>query len=383
MSITIDTTPDAISAAYRPVIWTCTSDDGDVVRVIAEVKIDGTIRASIDKDPDLGQTDNFTFDVQNVLQDFLTHNLVRPSGNDVSNASTSEVSVLVELHEVLDTTADTLSTTWEADGTGTGDITSSAIVAVNATLQHEETQDMDLFSVDSSSGRYLTNSPSTLRIQRTETAVLHFVTNEASVKVLIIQRRANDSIVTSTAFPGSAKTIDSKAGIIEIDASIISSSAAYFTIQLADSGLSAIKESFRFNIDGQCYDNDIRLRWLNPLGGMDSYTFSSKKKEEVRFSQRSFDKVIGNSFNVEDRGDTTLKVSGTDHIEIFSRSEPRATITWLDEIGMSSQVWIDDGTNFVPYIVTSRKTKVLDTENGVQTVSFKLKKSNKRETQKN
>lgn len=379
MSITIDTTPDAISAAYRPVVWTITSDDADIVRVIAEVKIDGTIRASIDKDPDLGQTDNFTFDVQNVLQDFLTHNLVRPSGNSVSNASTSEVSVLLEFHEVLDTTAATLTTTWEADGTGVGDTSSSAIVAVNATLQHEETQDMDVFTTDDSTGRYLTNAPSTQRIRRTETAVLHFVTNEAEIKIKLVETPT----AGGSGFPPAAVTINSKAGIIEIDASAMVSDTTQFTIQAADGSGVVKKELFTYNIDDECYDSAVRLVWLNPLGGVDSYTFSAKKQEELRFRSPTFEKVVGKGFSVEDRGDTVQRVQASDHIDIFSRAEPRATITWLKEIGLSSNVWVDDGTNFIPYIVTSRKAKVLDTEDGIQTIRFKLRKSNKRVTQKN
>ena len=163
----------------------------------------------------------------------------------------------------------------------------------------------------------------------------------------------------------------------------MAANCSYFTIQLADSGLTNIKEVIRYNIDTQCYDNDVRLVWLNPLGGIDHYTFSAKKTEESRFRSGKFEKFIGDGFSVEDRGETVLNIQAWDHIEVFSRAESRATLSWLQEIGFSSQIWVDDGTNFVPYVLTSRKAKVLDTESELMTIGFKLKKANSRVTQKN
>lgn len=385
MAITITVNPDSISAAYRPVIWTATSDDSDIVRMIADVKIDGVIRANIDKDPNIGTTDEFDFDIQSVVQDFLTENLESISGNDVVNADKSEVSVLVDLYEVVQTTADTLSTEWEEDGTGTPDLSSSAIHCVNATLQHEETQNLNVFSVDDATKRFLTNSPTTLDIGESETAQLHFVTNEATVKVKVQFFDSNDVLILSTSVPTVALTVTDKAGLIEIDASTAPAGTSYITIRLAKGNLSAdISETIRYNIKTECTDEERRIKWLNPLGGIDSYTFTSQTSQEVRFGSRSFQKRIEKGFSVEDRGETVLQNTAEDHFQVFSKAQNREAIEWLGEIGGNGvNAWIDNGTNKVPIIITGRKSGILHTRLGITQMAVRYKLANKRESQHN
>lgn len=386
MAISIDVTPDSISAAYRPVLYTATSSTGTNVRMIADVKIDGTIRANIGKDPNIGSSDTFDFDIQSVVQDFLTQNLKSISGNDISSAGNSEVSVVVDFYQVLDTTASGLTTNWLEDGTGSPDATASTIHCINATLQHTETQDLDLFTVDTTAKRFLTNSPTTLRIGTSETTQLHFLTSEITVRARLNQFDSDDNLLPLvTTFPTLVHNVADNIGIIEIDESVMDADASYFTIRLLKGAGSVDRsELFRYNIDTQCYDNPIRIKWLNPLGGIDAYTFTAKTKREVRFRSKKFDKVLQKGFSVSDAGETILTNISWDHYEVFSQSEPRATILWLAELGGNNiNAWIDDGTNQVPIIITSVKTKILDTEDGEQIMSLKYKLANARQSQRN
>lgn len=381
MAITISDNPDTISAAYRPVIWTATSNTAGRVRMIADVKIDGTIRANIDKDPRLGTANTFDFDVQSVLQDYLTYNLQSISGNSNIVAGSSEVSVLVNLYDVI-SAGGLLSTAWEEDGSGTPDKTSSAIHGVNATLQHLETQNMNAYTVDDTTKKFLTNAPLIQRIGAGETIQLHYVTNKGTTRYRLKQYNSAGSLI-SNVLSGNTSITD-KAGILLLDESAMLAATIKFEVFLEDTSSNIISETRTFNIDTQCYDNTVRLKWLNPLGGFDSYTFVSKKEQSLRHRSKTFDKLLDSDFSIEDRGETVISVDATDEFSTFSQAEPRATILWLAELDANKiNVWVDDGTNFIPILITGRKTKILDTENAILQKEVKYKYSNPRESQRN
>jgi len=380
MAITITTNPDSISAAYRPVIWTATSDDVTIARMIADVKIDGTIRANIDKDPNLGETDEFDFDIQSVVQDFLTQNLEDISSTTIVDGTNSEVKVLVDLYEVLETTADTLSTAWEEDGSGTPDLSSSSIHCLNATLQHEETQNMDAFSVDDETKRFLTNSPKTLTIGRNETAQLAFVTDEPTIRLQLFETSDIGGLTITTV----DKSLADKRGELLIDVASLLSNTVSFTVRLLNTANFVRSETISYVIDDVCHDEEKRIKWLNPLGGIDSYTFISQTSQEVRFTSRTFRKRIEKGFSVDERGETVLSSKAEDHFQVFSRAENRAAIKWLAEIGGNHvNAWIDDGTNYVPIIITGRKSGILHTRTGVTQMAVRYKLANQRESQHN
>ena len=376
MAITVTVNPDTISSAYNPIVWTCTSNDSDIVRVIADVKVDGTIRASIDKDPRFGTTDTFDFDVRSVVQDYLTENIEIISGNNITNAGSSEVEVQLEFYEVtLPSTV--LVTTWTGTGSPSG-TTGNQIWAINSALQHQETQNLNAFIVDTTAKRFLTNR-TTQKLRRTETMQLHFVTNEASVKAKIVQKDSSGSTTSTGAFPGSAETITDKTGIVLIDGSGMDATASTFEITLADSSLADISETVTITIDDSCSSEALRLKWVNPLGGIDAYTFNARKKEEIRFRSKTFEKVVEQGYALKDRGQTVLSVTAYDGMELFSDILTNTELQWIGELGLSNNVWIDDG-NFVPMVVTSTKTKTIDTESKNFQAQFKLRKANDRIT---
>lgn len=382
MAITITVTPDDISASYRRVLWTATSNSSTIVRMIADVKIDGTIRASIDKDPNIGTADEFDFDVQSVIQDYLTENLETITTNDIVSATNSEVLVQLEFYEVTDSSG-TMITAWEEDGSGTPDLSSSSMVAINATLQHTDTQDLDIYTIDDTTKLFLTNAPLIQKVQRTETIQLHFLTNEAEVKVILEEYNSSDVSAGDVLFPSSAHVVSRKSGIITVDISTMLSTTSYFTIKLCNvAGTTFFSVTMRFNIDDVCFDDQVRLKWVNPLGGIDAYTFKGQHKEELRFSTKTFQKALSKSFTQQDRGETTLRTDGVDYVDVFSVAEPRATIQWLSEIGLSSDVWIEDN-GYIPVTVNTRKVKTLNALSPEKQAMFRLRHSNERITQKN
>lgn len=382
MAITITASPDTISASYIPIVWTCTSDTGTIARVIADVYIDGTIRASIDKDPNFGTANAFTFDVQSVVQDYLSFDLVENLGSSVAgNASSCEVEVQLQLYEVT-VSGGALTTTWTGTGSPSG-TSSSQIWAINATRQHEQAQNLDAYTVDTTAKLWLTNG-GTQKIGRSETIQLNFLTDEANIKVKVAEFNSGGGSVATGTVPSSPLTISDKIGAMMFLGSDLAATTAYVTFTLAKGDLSADRsETIRFDVQEVCNDDKIRLKWVNPLGGIDSFTFISRTKKETRFRSKNYEQVIEKGFSVYDRGRTVLSVDAEEAIDVFSDSLTTAQLNWLSEIGRSNGVWIEDGTNLVPVNVTSRKVKTLDNEDKIFQASYKLVKSNKFNTQRN
>jgi len=253
MAITITASPDTISASYIPIVWTCTSSTGTIARVIADVYIDGTIRASIDKDPNFGTANAFTFDVQSVVQDYLTFDLVENLGSSVAgNASSCEVEVQLKLYEVT-VSGDTLATAWLANGTGTPDQTSTQIWAINATRQHEQAQNLDAYTVDTTAKLWLTNG-GTQKIGRSETIQLNFITDEANIKVKVAEFNSGGGSVATSTVPSSPLTITDKIGSMMFLGSDLAATTAYVHFTLAKGDLSADRsETIRFDVQAVSY----------------------------------------------------------------------------------------------------------------------------------
>jgi len=379
MALSITASPDTVTSAYNPVIWTITAT-GSSVRVIADVVIDTTIRASIDKDPRFGTTGTYDFDVQSVCQDYLTENLETITARTLVDADNSEIKIYLNIYDVTES-GGVLTTAWREDGSGTPDLVSGFRWAINTALQHEETQDLDAFSIESSAKRFLTHSPSTMKLKRTETYQLNFLTTaekKGRIKGYNDAGSLMQNVTTSALLPSD------KAGVFTIAGSEISVNATYFIATLENSTTAAtLSEEIRFNIDENCNDNALRLKWVNPLGGIDAYTFNAERREELRFTSSTYERVIEQGYAVQDRGDTVLKTTGKDSIEIFSKGLTKAELIWISQIGISNNVWIDEGSNvFVPVIVTSRKVKTLNSSNKIFQANFKLIKANERITHK-
>ena len=85
----------------------------------------------------------------------------------------------------------------------------------------------------------------------------------------------------------------------------------------------------------------------NPLGGIDSYTFKARKREEIRFRSKTFEKVVEQGYALKDRGQTVLSVTGYDGMELFSDILTNTELQWIGELGLSNNVWIDDGNTLI------------------------------------
>ena len=119
-------------------------------------------------------------------------------------------------------------------------------------------------------------------------------------------------------------------------------------------------EILSFYTDQVCSPDPVRIGWLNVLGGIDRYTFTGDKVQEITAKRSTFIKDLDYPITQEGRGDSVLRTQTGDKNTIYSRFESEEVQLWLSEILSSPEVWIENGSYHDPIIVTARQTIVQD-----------------------
>jgi hypothetical protein len=385
MAITINSAPDLTTAGYRPVLFNVSSGTSGIVRIIADIYINGTsasdIKASIDKDPNYGTTYVFDFDFQSVCQDYLSADLedIDYQAREIVNTTNSVAKIQIKFYEVIES-GGVLTTAWKEDGSGTPETVSSFYYVMNTTLQHGGYINLDNYINDNSSKLFLTDSPFKQTVKTTETIQLSFLTSSANYGGQITQYDSSGSSVQATGFGGYAHT--NYSAILLYDCSLTHADAAYFDVWLELVGSIQNSEKKRYYIDRVCNENALRLKWVNPLGGIDSHTFNARRIEKTSFKTQTYQSVKGveEGYALRDRGDTVLTVDGRESKTIYSEAIDKEHLEWLSQIGLSNNVWIDNGVStstadmnmFVPVIVKGSTVKTLDSTRKVFQIKLDL-----------
>lgn len=303
----------------------------------------------------VGTDELFRFDFSNFLQSALSHDLetlgqiliVSPTPNSV-------IEYVIQFIEEFD----------DKDGLikQESTIITSIKRAVNTTLQHIETQNLNVFTQDNTSKRFLTNAPDKV-IAITEEEQLSFLTNEASAKYKLKKFDAQGGLLLTSIL--GVVTIVNNRGVIPVQ---VTTPINYdnFTIELLDSNDVVISEAQKFILDLKCFANPIRMWWLNKLGGFDAFTFTGDIKESIRSKQTSYERDLGFSFDVKDRGETVLGVKAENRLEAFSDFMTRDEAEWLQELYTSPQVFLQEGTDIIPIVILSRRQKTFDSDDLIQ-----------------
>jgi len=92
------------------------------------------------------------------------------------------------------------------------------------------------------------------------------------------------------------------------------------------------------------------VRWRNPLGGIDYMYFKGQVVKARDGSTSTYQKVLADSFNVYDTGETVLNIESDEEWTLVTDNISGDEVEWLREI-VGKQVWI--GSTFIPFTVTS------------------------------
>ena len=144
-------------------------------------------------------------------------------------------------------------------------------------------------------------------------------------------------------------------GTANISSSLLASTASYYSVTLA---CGAGNDNFmlaRRHINTNCsrFPN-IRIMFLNRLGGYDYYNFNYDSKISVNINRTEFTKTLNWNYNVGDRATTNLTIDTEQQTIINSDWISQYDYIWLQELLTSPNVYVIDETTLVklPIIIT-------------------------------
>jgi hypothetical protein len=134
-----------------------------------------------------------------------------------------------------------------------------------------------------------------------------------------------------------------------------------YTIQ-AYNGTSPVSELFTYNVVDDCQDwTTYRFVWLNPLGGWDYFEYKGRGEANKKINRLEYDRRL-ESFNsstnkwnykVGDRGSRVYGVSSNEEVTATSGYINYETANWLMELYDSPEVYVMEGTQLIPIVLTS------------------------------
>jgi len=212
----------------------------------------------------------------------------------------------------------------------------------------------------STTRRFLTNQPKSLRIGRTDDAQLNYLTDQTpawTVGTYAFRIETFDSTGASIAVTdfgiasGGTESQSIGIGTNNLGATITAATVKYEVTLFRTDVLTQLSETLTYVIDDNCHRSNVRIFWLNEWGGVDSYTFTGMATESTSSKKTSLD----NKF-------TTLPVAfleGEQEMIMSENDKPRTvnsgfvnreTATWLEELIKATKVWtVFDGlVEYVP-----------------------------------
>lgn len=374
--------------AYEKAVYTVTSDDVSVIRCIADVYINsthatnGTYKISLEKSPDIGTTNQFTFDISSVIQDYLSAYVPKKSSEVSTHSMVADTDsgsgFVVKFYEVLDN-GTTFDTSWLPDGAANNiySTNSTRRYFYNGGLEHEEEYDLTDFYVNGAFG-YLSKGTSTRKIKRGDIAVLSGWRYEASSSVLFkgdyITYTGDTTIATAET---SAVGSNSQKFNYFFDTGDVATSIDKVVLRMKSGTANYFTENLTYEIVENCNDY-VGLYWQNSVGGIDYYLFRDAQVKTKVGETETYTKPLVNGFNISDFSQTVLNKMGQISISCNSEVINRTDANWLSELfTTANRAWIYNGTNYIPVIIADGSLETINTMDGEYRVRIELLYSNK------
>ena len=382
-------TDDSINSVYRPIVYEveCPDSSGgslETIRCGLKLHINGSVinnNNPILQDPDLDQTGasgshtKFTFDVSGIVRNYITSDLQTLGAEGDLDASNSMKTLYIQVEEISRNTS-----TNEISVTAVSNYSANECFIFNGVYQHQDTQGFTDYELGSSSKKFLTNFPSTekIKIKTTESFILSGIDKNTSSDTYIQVVTKNSSGATIDTFKIEAtnanKRYDFGAGCLNFSnlisgdmnsanagtLPIIISTVDTYEVTVADGGVGTMSETLTFEIDRKSHDYSTRFHWLNRLGGFDSWTFDGAYSRGQNQSKALYEKNLDYSFNIYDSETGINAVESKNTFASYSGLLSEGKRKWLEELYTSPEVYVVEGGNYVPILITDTQVKTVD-----------------------
>jgi hypothetical protein len=268
----------------------------------------------------------------------------------------------------------------------TGITTSSIEYAFDGALQYADLKNWNptAYSMSTTAkGKFLTNAPITQYIRLNEDAKLTCfntsIMGSSIAKGVFKTYNSSGTLLSTfihllTSTPASTYAmivagVGTK-NLVSLFSNALPSTASYYTYELQNSTNVRVSEIRKYIIDRECFRyTQKRFKWKNRMGGWDYFTFNLRSDRTVEIERSNYRKALNTvtnnkyGYTVGNRGNTTYNVNAKDSEIVFSNWLTNDEATWLEELYTSPDVYILDGTNELPIILTDTSLKIGEKEN--------------------
>jgi len=253
--------------------------------------------------------------------------------------------------------------------------TSSDRDCYNGTRQYTERTtnfdtlyNMELYTPTTPPKNFMSNYPGSKKVQLTDYETLGGIlssTSPSSPTINITFYNANGGVLSTTTIPLTGNTyrrVDFGVGPKNLLSMVGSypnlsyvNTCSYYTYVLKKS-YAQLSEIKTYVIDNTCSPYiKKRVCFMNRIGGYDYFNFTMDSKRSVSVKKEEYNRTLDWNYNIGDRGTT---VFATDVDEVFSMNTNWITekeCAWLEELITSPDVYLIEGTNKIPIVITDTK----------------------------
>lgn len=369
MSVTVERQPDNFQPVFNQLRWIVESNNTaqPSFEYICDVYVNGgaTYVARLKRFPD---SDGYgDFDLSRVLSDYVSVTLADSSDNGFNLHRNHYVNYVLKFGEIYGGTTYTNLTV------------TSTQVALMMALSFNQFYDYDYTEYEMEGvyyGNFLTNSPRTLKARRNGYAELHFlnIQNAQVYELKINTYLPNGSLIDTYTIncPYETVTAENKwvsvgVGIYNLNTATLSSGsqlvvdddAGSYDVALYTQDGDRVSEIITYEIDETCNRYEGKhIKFLNRLGGFDTFFFSSNENVFVDVNNREqYTKLAGTvsgspvtwGYNLSDRGQRVISVDSQERTTLKSGALTDAEYVWLRELITSPEVYAVEVYNGIIY----------------------------------
>tara|TARA_R110000772_G_scaffold53618_1_gene122615 strand:- start:475 stop:1683 length:1209 start_codon:yes stop_codon:yes gene_type:complete len=389
MAITGVTIPVQPVLAYTPTVYSLSSDDVNIVSLIIEIHNTATTRiAAFSVQPDLGTTDEFTFDIQEVLKDNVSFILKTLGASAVIN-DVDNMQYVVRAFEVTEVDG-LLVTNYDPDDDNNSsfDYQSATGSAFNWRESHMSLASFDKtdYELISDTSLFLTGSPNpkTIELGQNEflgmawSTIVGMASKNFSFEILTFDA-AGSTLSTDTlavtdwnTFPVNYLIdpyLDAPVGTANLIAQGISlTNVASYTIQLQsdDGDRSEIRT---FNIVEGC-PTDVRIHFVNRFGKQDSITLKGNQIEGLTGKATTYQKSLGLTYDSSAFGRAVVQNINTNTYTAYSKSIGREELEFANSMLISKMAYMEVDSNYFSILIEDG-SKIVRNESNMP-IQFRL-----------
>lgn len=372
MSVTIQQSPQTMIPGFNDIIYVVSSDhvNDENFQFVCDLYLDddaGNITHAgrtylREKTPADPIHSSGVFNISEKIKQFLTYDV----GNDLFASQKCPNSIISIQAKFGEEFGGSSGTTVYAN-----QVTATTIRTFNGVLDQADlnayAKGTFVGSTASTTRRFLTNQPKTVKARTTEHGWLYFLVESVNdANTIIVTTTDSVSADTQYAIPNDFASSLSTVGryMIRVPARpatimrdignwAMFDDIVKYTIHSQNDASAQDREKLTFNIDTTCTDHTIyTIHFLNRLGGFDTFSFIRAHTEETDVERKKFKRNlitrIGGGrygYNNKDLSDVQYQTKHKDTIKLSSDWISEAEATWLEELITSPVVFHDDPTD--------------------------------------